>query len=203
MTPPTTGKLSIVSRSTEEEQTVSTTTVRGGNVNVGADTRLLVEAQQGELALLDHLVARELLRATLPARLAYTAGDGTPRVVPVLFHWTGEEVVLSSWPDDPKVAALQAQPRVALTIDTADPPFKVLSIRGTATVTIVDGMAEECLPTFTRYFGPEEGRARAEQMGQLTDQMARIAVRPNWVDILDFVTRFPNGMVRRTRKAPT
>ena len=48
----------------------------------------------------------ELLRSTIPARLAYTWPDGTPRVVPIWFHWTGEEVIVASPADAPKVPAI-------------------------------------------------------------------------------------------------
>lgn len=160
-----------------------------------------MEAKRGDLTLLEHPVARQLLQATVPARLAYVALDGTPRVIPILFHWTGAEIVVTSWPDDRKVAALMAHQQAALTIDTSEAPFKVLSLRGPATVTIVDGLAAECLPTFTRYFGPEGGRAWVERMRQMTDRMARIALRPTWVEVLDFETRFPSGMTRRMRAA--
>ena len=44
---------------------------------------------QGDLALLDDPVAQTLLQSTIPARLAYSWTDGTPRVVPIWFHWTG------------------------------------------------------------------------------------------------------------------
>ena len=54
-------------------------------------------AQQGDLALLHHPVAQELLHSTNPARLAYSWHDGTPRVVPIWFHWTGQEVVPVAW----------------------------------------------------------------------------------------------------------
>lgn len=154
-------------------------------------------ATRGDRALLDHPIAQQLLHSAIPARLAYVALDGSPRVVPMLFHWTGAEVVVTSWPDDPKVASIQAHPEVALTIDSAEPPFKVLSLRGTAAVALLDGVAPECLPAFQRYFGPEEGSAWVARMQQMTDQMARIAVRPTWIDVIDFETRFPGGMTRR------
>ena len=46
--------------------------------------------QQGDLALLNEPLAQELLHAAIPARLAYVWSDGTPRVVPIWFQWTGE-----------------------------------------------------------------------------------------------------------------
>jgi hypothetical protein len=156
-----------------------------------------METKRGELGLLDHPVAEELLRTAIPARLAYIALDGTPRVVPMQFHWTGEEVVLSCWPDDPKAAAIQAHPAVALSIDTAEPPFRVLQIRGTATVMLVDGVSPEMEAASIRYMGPEAGRSWVEQAARLSPQTVRIGVRPTWVDVLDFETRLPGGMVRR------
>ena len=35
--------------------------------------------------------------------------------------------------------------------------------------------------------------------GPALTQTVRIAVRPAWVDVLDFETRLPGGMVRRLR----
>ncbi len=157
-----------------------------------------MDAKPGDLTLLGHPVAQQLLRATIPVRLAYLALDGTPRVVPMQFHWTGEEVVVHSWPDDPKVAALQAHPRVALTLDTTEPPFRVLQIRGVATVALVDGVSPEMVAASIRYMGPEAGQAWVEQATRLSPQQARIAIRPTWVDVLDFETRLPGGMARRT-----
>jgi hypothetical protein len=59
-------------------------------------------ASQGSLELLHDPIAQELLRSTLPARLAYTWPDGTPRVVPIWFHWTGEEIVMGGPPMRPR-----------------------------------------------------------------------------------------------------
>ena len=158
-----------------------------------------VDAERGDLTLLGHPVAQQLLHSRLPVRLAYIARDGTPRVVPMQFHWTGEEVVVSCWPDDPKAAAIRALPEVALTIDTAEPPFIVLQIRGTAAVLLVDGVSPEMAAASMRYMGPEAGQAWVEQAARLSPQMVRIAIRPTWVDVLDFETRLPGGMVRRLR----
>jgi nitroimidazol reductase NimA-like FMN-containing flavoprotein (pyridoxamine 5'-phosphate oxidase superfamily) len=91
--------------------------------------------------------ARELLASTSMARLAYLGTDGTPRVIPIGYFWTGEQVVVSTAATAPKVAALSARPDVALTIDTGDSPeqARALSIRGRASVQIVDGLTEEYL----------------------------------------------------------
>jgi len=46
--------------------------------------------KQGSLELLQEPVSKELLQSKIPARLAYIWTDGTPRVVPILFHWDGK-----------------------------------------------------------------------------------------------------------------
>src|SRR5215831_14625332 len=61
--------------------------------------------------------AQELLAATSSAHFVYNAGDGTPRVIPVGFFWTGTEFVISTATTSPKVVALKARPEVALSID--------------------------------------------------------------------------------------
>jgi Pyridoxamine 5'-phosphate oxidase len=156
-----------------------------------------METVRGDLTLLSHPVAQQLLQSTIPVRVAYIALNGTPRVVPMIFHWTGEDVVVTCWPDDPKAAAIRDHPEVALTIDSAEPPFMVLQIRGTAKVELVDGVPPELVAASKRYMGPEAGRAFSDQTAQLSPQIVRIAVRPTWVDVLDFQTRLPGGMVRR------
>jgi hypothetical protein len=154
-------------------------------------------AAQGDLELLNDPIAQELLSSTIPARLAYTWSDGTPRAVPIWFHWTGEEIVMGSPHDAPKVPALQANPAVAITIDSESWPHKVLLIRGPAQVELVDGMVAEYGAAARRYFGEEQGRAWTEQVSQMLPRMARIAVRPEWVGILDFQTRFPAALAKR------
>jgi hypothetical protein len=155
-----------------------------------------VDGLQGDLSLLDHPVAQRLLGSRIPARLAYVALDATPRVVPLVFHWTGEEVVVATWPVAEKVAAIRARPYVALTIDGDLQPFKVLSIRGVARVEVVAGVPVEYAAAAERYSGAEAGRAWVAQVGRLFPRMARIAIRPEWVGVLDFETRFPSGIAR-------
>ena len=151
-------------------------------------------SQQGDPALLNEPVAQELLQSTIPARLAYISRDGTPRVVPIWFHWTGEAFVLGTPLTAPKVKTLQANPNVALTIDGDVFPYKVLQVRGVARVETVDGVVPEYGLAAERYFGAEQGKAWIEQVRAMFPQMARIVIRPEWVGILDFVQRFPSAI---------
>ena len=70
--------------------------------------------------------AEEVLRTATLARPAYDGLDGTPHVIPIGFLWTGQAVVVATYPTAPKFAALRARPRVALTIDTPSPARSLL-----------------------------------------------------------------------------
>jgi len=157
--------------------------------------------RQGDLALLEDPVAQRLLRSTIPARLAYVWPDGTPRVVPIGFHWNGTEVVLGTPPDAPKLKALRDGTNVALTIDSDAMPDRVLLIRGTVRVDTVEGIAPEYAAMTTRVMGEEQGRAWLENLGPICPRMARVFVRPEWVGILDFETRFPSAIERAMERA--
>lgn len=150
--------------------------------------------KQGDLALLEHPVARDLLASNIPARVAYVAPDGTPRVLPIWFHWDGRELVLGTAPNAAKAKALAQNPKVAVTIDDNHFPHKVLLIRGTARLETVVGVAPEYAQAAERYLGREEGRAWVEQMRGRSPEMVRIAITPEWVGVLDFETRLPRTL---------
>jgi hypothetical protein len=149
---------------------------------------------QGSLSLLNDPVAQKLLQSTVPARLAYVWPDGTPRALPIWFHWNGEEITLGTPPTAPKVEALRQNPKVALTIDSNDFPWKVLLIRGTAKIEIIEGVVPEYAAAAERYFGQEQGQAWIEQVKGMSSQMARVRIQPEWVGIIDFEQRFPSAL---------
>jgi Pyridoxamine 5'-phosphate oxidase len=148
---------------------------------------------QGDTRLLETPVAQRLLASTELARVAYVAADGTPRVFPMMFHWTGTELVLPTFAGARKIAALRARPAVAITIDTPSQPPEVLLIRGRALVTDVDGIVPEYALAHYRYAGPEQGAKNIAEVDHPGTKMARISVRPTWVGVLDFRTRLPGG----------
>jgi hypothetical protein len=133
--------------------------------------------------------------------LAYTWTDGTPRVVPIGFHWNGKEVVLGTPPDAPKMKALKDGATVALSIDTTTPPYKVLQIRGTVRIDLVEGIAPEYEAMTIRSLGEEQGRAWLETLRPLSPRMARLFITPHWVAVLDFEGRFPSAMERAMESA--
>lgn len=145
--------------------------------------------EQGDISLLQHPISQKLLQSKSWARLAYTWKDGTPRVVPIGFHWNGREVVMATGPDAPKMKALQNGTKVALTIESSDPDH-VLLIRGSIRVDTVDGIAPEFVALCRRYMGEETGDGFVGLLRAGLPRMARIFVTPEWVGLLDFETRF-------------
>jgi hypothetical protein len=156
---------------------------------------------QGDPRLLGTGPAERLLTSTIPARYAYAALDGTPRIVTSWFVWTGEELVLPTFISAPhvnhaayRVRALRANPDVAISIDTETFPPEVLTLRGKAEITEIDGVAAEYAEAAHRYLGSEQATGYLAQIDRPGTRMARIAVRPAWVGLLDFQTRMPSAL---------
>ena len=57
----------------------------------------------------------------------------------------------------------------------------------------VAGIVPEYASAQYRYAGPELAAAGLAQVDKPGVRMARIALRPSWVGLLDFQTRFPGG----------
>jgi pyridoxamine 5'-phosphate oxidase-like protein len=148
---------------------------------------------QGDVRLLETEVAQGLLVSKELARMAYVAADGTPRVFPMMFHWTGGEIVFGTFAGAGKIKALRAKPDVAITIDTAGMPPSVLQLRGRAELTDVDGIVPEYALLQVRYGGEEQGARNVAEVDKPGVRMVRIAVKPSWVGVLDFMTRLPGG----------
>jgi hypothetical protein len=150
--------------------------------------------KQGDIELLRHPASQALLQSAIPARLAYVWFDGTPRVVPIWFHWNERQFVLGTPPKAPKLRALRQNPKVALTIDDNVFPHKVLLVRGTAQLETVDGIVPEYAMAAERYFGSARGKEWVGQLGSMIKEMVRITITPEWVGLLDFQTRFPSAL---------
>jgi hypothetical protein len=148
---------------------------------------------QGSLELLDSPLARTLLSAAIPARVAYTAKNGTPRIVPTWFQWTGGELVMPTFIRAPHVtapsrrlASLLVRPEIAVSIDTEGNPAQALLVRGQAQVTEIEGIDPDYAASAKEYLGEEAAGAYLAMIDQPGTRMARITVRPTWVGLIDF-----------------
>lgn len=159
------------------------------------------QLRQGDLRLLETDLAQQLLRSSIPARLAFGWTDGTARVIPTWFHWNGREIVMVTYVAGPnigirhpafRIAALRANPSVALTIDTESYPSKSLTVRGEAEISEVTGIAPEYAAAARRYLGDGAAERMLADLDQPGTVQARIAVRPAWVGLIDFASRLPS-----------
>jgi len=158
-------------------------------------------APQGDLRLLTSALAQRLLSSSIPARYAYIASDGTPRILSSWFHWTGDELVMPTFIAAPharhparRINALRARPDIAVSIDTETSPPEVLLLRGQATVTEVDGIPTEYAQAAARYLGSEAAGPYLAMIDQPGTRMARISLRPSWVGVIDFQSRRPSAL---------
>jgi PPOX class probable F420-dependent enzyme len=141
----------------------------------------------------DDPVVQKLLDEPNLARLAYIGLDGRPRVVPIWFAFIGGDIVMVTGPKAEKARALANNSAVALTIDSAKPPYNVLLIDGDATLEPVEGMAPEYRPIVERYLGP----AAEAYLGSLLPRVkrqVRIRVTPRSFRVFDFVKRYPKSL---------
>ena len=135
----------------------------------------------------------QLLRSPLMARLAYTWTDGTPRVVPMWFHWTGDELLMGAPPNSPKMRVLKDGCPVALSIDTDVWPYTVLTLRGTITCQTVEGLFPEYVDMARRYLGEEGSEQFLAAARQTFTRWVRITLRPEHVRVIDFPNTFPSA----------
>ena len=152
--------------------------------------------KQGDVGLLHDPVARELLQAKGPAHLAYNWHDGTPRVVPIGFHWNGEELVMATATDAPKTKVLTNGAKVAVSIERDYAASKILLIRGTVRVDTVEGIASEYTAMIHRTMSEEDAQALLKEAAPPYPRMTRILMHPDWVGIIDFETRLPSAVER-------
>lgn len=83
------------------------------------------------------------------------------------------------------------------TLDSNDWPYLLLSVRGRASVRLVDQPVDQSFPEYAemarRYLGDAGGQEFLALARQTFRRRTRIAIHPNEVRILDFKQRFPSA----------
>lgn len=192
------GKIETITLQLLEEENAPQK-IYGHAVSAGEESR--APSKQGDVALLQDPVAQQLLQVKGPAHLAYTWRDGTPRVIPMGFHWNGEELVMASVADAPKTKVLTTGSKVAVSIEHDYAASKILLVRGTVRADTVEGIAPEYAAMIRRTMSEQDAAALLEEAARLYRRMARFFIRPEWVGILDFETRLPSAVERAMERA--
>lgn len=83
-------------------------------------------------------------------RLATVDADGAPRVVPIWFRFDDEtdRILFTPRLKSAWWADIEREPRVALTIDEDEAPYRKVAIRGSATVEFAPGRDDEWRDTY-------------------------------------------------------
>ena len=145
-------------------------------------------------------ISRQLLRDEPIMHLSYTAPDGAPRVIPIGYVWDGARFLMWTIPGAPKVDALEADGRVAITIDVLGPPPRVLLVRGRATLETVDGVPDGYLEASRRAIPREAWEDFETQVRAMYKQMVAVTITPDWARLLDFETTAPIAVEKLMRE---
>ncbi|MGW5308900.1 PPOX class F420-dependent oxidoreductase [Nocardia thailandica] len=125
-------------------------------------------------SLSDSRVREFLGHGTRTGKVAFVAADGRPLVTPVWFVLEDDEIVFNTGKNTAKGRAFARDPRVAVCVDLEEPPYGLVEVQGT--VTLSEDPAE-LLRTATviaaRYMGPD----RAEEYGRRNGTPGELVVR--------------------------
>jgi PPOX class probable F420-dependent enzyme len=128
-----------------------------------------------------------LLGGARTAVVATVARDGRPHAVPVWFTVDERQIVFSTTSRSLKAKHLRRDPRVAICVDEATPPFAFVSVRGSAQLT---PRPDDFLAWTTRIARRYVGDARADQTGraftEVDDLLVRVEVE-SWVGYAEIV----------------
>lgn len=125
-----------------------------------------------------------LLDLGLLARLAFSAFDGWPRVIPIWYLREGGELLMTTGAASFKARRLRADPRAAIEVSTRDRPYRALQASGTVAVERLDGSrkAEVRRRIAHRYVSDPDAEAYARQ----PYEVVLVRFRPARVSYMDY-----------------
>lgn len=110
-------------------------------------------------------------------------------MLPIWFTWTGTVLAMATFAGATKLDDIGDGTPLAVTIDTAEFPYRSLKLRGTAELRPTKGLAPEYLVAAVRTLGPEMARRWQTFLGD-ADQVV-IALRPHWARYSDMAADSP------------
>ena len=108
------------------------------------------------------------------AKLAVVRADGSPHVAPVWVDLDGDDVVFMTGAETVKGRAILRDRRVSLCWDDERPPFRFVTVAGTASISTEPGGLIEWA---TRIGGRYMGQDRAEEYGRRNGVPPEMVVR--------------------------
>lgn len=99
---------------------------------------------------------QDLLRKKSFAHLATLMPDGSPQVTPVWWDWDGRHVLINTARGRQKDRNLRRSPRVSLSIQDPENPYRYLEVRGRVVGVTEDGADAHIDALAKRYLGVDE-----------------------------------------------
>jgi PPOX class probable F420-dependent enzyme len=93
----------------------------------------------------------DLLARPLFGHLATVRPDGTPQANPMWFSWDGEYLRFTNTTTRQKYRNVTAEPRIAMSVNDPDKPYRYLEVRGTVERIDPDPAAEFFAELAKRY----------------------------------------------------
>ena len=125
-------------------------------------------------AVLTPDIVEFLNHGTRTGMLAFTAADGRPLLAPVWFLVEDDTLVFNTGSGTAKGRAVARDPRVALAVDVAEPPFSFVQVQGIAEISEDPA---ELLRTATALGGRYMGADQAESFGRRNAVPGELVVR--------------------------
>lgn len=122
----------------------------------------------------DPRVSAFLGAGTRTGKLAYTASDGRPLVVPVWFILDHDALVFNTGKDTAKGRALARDPRATICVDLEEPPYAFVQVQGSVELSEDPG---ELVRTATAIAARYMGEDRAEEFGKRNGVPGELVVR--------------------------
>lgn len=115
-----------------------------------------------------------LAEGTRTGKLGFVAADGRPLVAPVWFVLDGDDLLFTTGATTAKGRAVTRDPRLALCVDSEEPPFAFVQVQGVAEVS-EDTAA--LLAAATAIGGRYMGAERADEFGRRNAVPGELLVR--------------------------
>ncbi|GGN73793.1 PPOX class F420-dependent oxidoreductase [Nocardia rhizosphaerihabitans] len=131
-------------------------------------------------SLADPQVREFLSHGTRTGKVAFTGADGRPLVTPVWFIVEGDELVFNTGKNTAKGRAFARDPRVALCVDLEEPPYALVEVQGTVTLSEdLDELVRTATEIAARYMGQDKAAEFGKRNGVAGELVVR--VRPTKV----------------------
>jgi PPOX class probable F420-dependent enzyme len=122
-----------------------------------------------------------LTKGTRTAKLGYVASDGRPLVVPVWFVLEGDDLLFNTGKKTAKGRSIARDPRLAVCVDSEEPPYGFVQVQGTATISEdPDELVRSATLLGRRYMGAD----LAEEFGKRNGVPGELLVRLRPVKVI-------------------